>query len=148
MPERSDITVAEVPWASYAATLQRVREIVFIDEQQVPREEEWDGQDDSARHFLATEPNGLACGCARLLPTGQIGRMAVLADMRGHGIGMCLLQAALRAAHAAGMTRVFLHAQTHALEFYRKAGFMAHGDAFMEAGIPHREMVRDLADPP
>lgn len=144
MLERSDITVAEVVWASHAQLLRRVREIVFIEEQRVPRAEEWDGQDEGARHFLARDPSGQPCGCARLLPSGQIGRMAVLSELRGQGVGMRLLKVALRAAQSEGLGRVFLHAQTHALEFYRKAGFVVHGDEFMEAGIPHREMVQEL----
>ena len=148
MPERSDIIVAEVAWASHAVSLRRVREIVFIEEQHVPRAEEWDGQDEGARHFLATYPTGQPCGCARLLPSGQIGRMAVLTELRGLGLGMRLLQAAMHAARADGLHQVFLHAQTHALQFYRKAGFVAHGEEFMEAGIPHREMVRTFADCP
>ena len=148
MPERSDIIVAEVAWASHAVSLRRVREIVFIEEQHVPRTEEWDGQDEGARHFLATYPSGQPCGCARLLPSGQIGRMAVLMELRGLGLGMRLLQAAMHAARADGLHQVFLHAQTHALEFYRKADFVAHGEEFMEAGIPHREMVRTFADCP
>lgn len=138
------VRVRRVPWASNAHALRQIREAVFIIEQQVPREEEWDDQDEGAEHFIAEDANNRAVGCARLLPTGQIGRMAVLRDQRGCGIGQRLLEAALDAARMHGMHTVFLHAQTHALEFYRKSGFVAHGDEFMEAGIPHREMTQRL----
>ncbi|MGA1676321.1 MAG: GNAT family N-acetyltransferase [Pseudomonadales bacterium] len=139
------IQVTWVPWNTHAAALQRIREIVFIIEQGVPREEEWDDQDELAEHFIAIDTNGNALGCARLLPSGQIGRMAVLSQHRGLGIGRALLRAAMTGARARGMRAVFLHAQTHALEFYRKSGFVEHGPEFMEAGIPHREMTRDLS---
>lgn len=139
------VRTRRVPWHSHAHTLRQIREIVFIIEQKVPREEEWDDQDEGAEHFIAEDQQGRAVGCARLLPTGQIGRMAVLREQRGSGIGRRLLEAALDAARARGMREVFLHAQTHAIEFYRKSGFIAHGDEFMEAGIPHREMMQTLA---
>jgi predicted GNAT family N-acyltransferase len=110
----------------------------------VPREEEWDGLDEAATHFLALNSAGQPLGCARLLPDGQIGRMAVLKESRGTGLGQRLLTAAIEAAVSQGQRRVFLHAQTHAIGFYRKAGFLPHGPEFMEAGIPHVEMTLEL----
>lgn len=139
-----NVHVFETTWTERSDALRRVREIVFIDEQGVPREEEWDGLDEGARHFVAIEESGAVVGTARLLPTGQIGRMAVLPQHRGRGLGRRLLDAAVDAAARAGADRVFLHAQTHAVPFYRKAGFDVEGDEFVEAGIPHRHMVRLL----
>lgn len=139
-----DVHVTQVPWTSHGERLRRVREIVFIEEQSVPREEEWDGLDETATHFLALNAAGQPLGCARLLPDGQIGRMAVLKESRGTGLGLRLLEAAVAEAARQGHRRVFLHAQTHAIGFYRKAGFLPHGAEFMEAGIPHVEMTLEL----
>lgn len=134
------IDVSVVPWSSHREPLQWIREQVFIVEQEVPRDLEWDGQDEESCHFLAVDDDGALVGCARLLPDGQIGRMAVLPEWRGAGIGLRLLQAAIDEAAGCGLQQVFLHAQTHALEFYRRAGFRPVGEEFMEAGIPHRAM--------
>lgn len=141
------IHVLPVAWHSHKEALRRIRETVFIVEQQVPREIEWDGADDTASHFLAVNEAGQALGCARLLPTGQIGRMAVLAEHRGRGLGQRLLSAAVDEARRQGMTSVHLHAQTHAAGFYRKAGFLPRGGEFMEAGMPHQEMALELPIP-
>ncbi|MFW6094615.1 MAG: GNAT family N-acetyltransferase [Pseudomonadota bacterium] len=139
--------MANVPWESHRESLRAVREAVFIREQNVPRALEWDGADATATHFLATDDAGRAIGCARLLPGGQIGRMAVLLEFRGRGLGRRLLDAAVAAAQHQGLTRVFLHAQVSAAGFYRKAGFVPVGDEYIEAGIPHRTMERDLPIP-
>lgn len=136
-----------VPWSSHRKQLRAVREIVFIQEQEVPREIEWDGEDDAATHFLAVTEAGQAVGCARLLPSGQIGRMAVLPELRGTGLGRRLLDEAIEEAKRQGFTRVHLHAQSHALEFYRKGGFLPVGGEFMEAGIPHQAMELELPIP-
>ncbi|NJN52069.1 MAG: adenylosuccinate lyase [Gammaproteobacteria bacterium] len=123
-----------------APAMRRVRERVFIEEQGVTREEEWDGLDDDAQHFIARDAQGEAIGTARLLAHGQIGRMAVLAQYRGTGVGMQLLLHAIDTARASGMAEVHLHAQTQAIPFYRKAGFDPVGEEFMEAGIRHQAM--------
>lgn len=141
------VHVLPVEWAERASDLRAVRERVFIEEQGVSREEEWDGLDETARHFIAIDEAGRVLGTARLLPSGQIGRMAVLAEARGRGIGLRLLDAAVAGAQDAGHERVFLHAQTHAVPFYAKAGFDLDGEPFTEAGIPHRHMVKLLPIP-
>ena len=124
--------------------LRLVRAKVFIDEQGISRDEEWDGQDADAAHFLATTSTGNAVGTARLLPTGQIGRMAVLPEYRRTGIGRLLLEAAVAAAQHTGKDSVFLHAQRSAEAFYLASGFVAKGDEFHEAGIAHINMERAL----
>jgi predicted GNAT family N-acyltransferase len=139
-----EVHVIQVPWNTHGDRLRFVRERVFIDEQKVPRQEEWDGRDEEAAHFIALNAAGQALGCARLLPDGQIGRMAVLESHRGTGLGMRLLEAAIEEAVHRGMRSVFLHAQTHALGFYRKAGFVPQGSEFAEAGIPHYAMTLAL----
>ena len=136
--------ITHVDWRAAQNTLSNLRRQVFIIEQGVPQEEEWDGQDETAQHWLATDAAGIAIGTARLLPSGQIGRMAVLSDYRGTGIGATLLGAAVNHARHLGFTTVFLNAQTHALGFYQRAGFTADGAEFMEAGIPHYHMTQSL----
>ncbi|MEM1142620.1 MAG: GNAT family N-acetyltransferase [Pseudomonadota bacterium] len=131
--------VREAYWPEDAETLRRLRELVFIEEQQVPRDIEWDGQDEGAVHVMAHQ-DGTAIGCGRLLADGRIGRLAVLGDYRGQGLGAKLLGAILKLARGRGDLCVYLHAQTHALKFYENAGFSAVGDEFVEAGIPHRHM--------
>ncbi len=141
-----NLAIGRADWQRDADVLRDIRRRVFIEEQGVPRDEEWDGRDDDATHFLATQ-DGQPIGTARLLPTGQIGRMAVLADLRGQGVGRQLLDAAIEAARAAGFHEVFLHAQRTAEGFYARAGFEPRGDTFVEAGIAHVDMVLPLGVP-
>ena len=117
-----------------------IRTAVFVVEQKVPEHLELDGEDEAARHFLAQSEAGADIGCARLLPSGQIGRMAVLPAHRRCGVGALLLRAAVAEAKALGCPRCFLHAQIDAEAFYRRSGFIAQGEAFMDAGIMHIEM--------
>lgn len=136
-------TVTSGHWEALGEHAAQIRRVVFIDEQQVPEEEEWDGLDSQCLHFLATL-DGEPVGTARLLPDGHIGRVAVLDRARGLGIGYQLMQAALQAARSDGHAQAVLSAQLHALAFYEQLGFVARGDVFMDAGIPHREMILSL----
>lgn len=124
-----------------------LRRRVFVEEQNVPEAEEIDGLDDTATHILATQ-RGVPVGCARLLirgDTGKIGRVCVLPGHRGTGLGAGLIAAALdHLRGVAGVTRATLGAQTHALAFYERLGFTAHGPEFDDAGIAHRQMSREL----
>ena len=135
---RPHYNTALVTWKDAADALSDIRRRVFIDEQGVPPELEWDGLDTSAVHVMATSHEGEAIGTARLLPDGQIGRMAVLGQWRGIGVGTAMLQ--LLIAHAPVRERLYLNAQTSAESFYRRNGFEAEGDIFMEAGIAHIRM--------
>lgn len=130
-------------WEMLSAAASEIRRRVFIDEQNVPQEEEWDGLDPECQHFLALL-DGQPVGTARLLPDAHIGRVAVLKDARGTGIGVLLMQTAIEAARHAGHPQVALSAQVHALAFYERLGFVAHGEVFLDAGIPHREMALSL----
>lgn len=146
-----DVHIATVSWDKHAEALREIRHEVFVVEQEIPSSEEYDEADADATHFLALNEAGQRLGCARLLDTGQIGRMAVIKAERGTGLGMRLLEAAIEEAKAQGMARVFLHAQKYAEPFYRKAGFVVHGAEFSEVGIPHvsMEMMLPLPfDPP
>ncbi|MBB3140270.1 GNAT family N-acetyltransferase [Halomonas organivorans] len=138
-----DIEIREGDWATLGEAAGEIRRVVFIEEQAVPREEEWDGRDPQCVHFLALA-DGRTVGTARLLPDGHIGRVAVLAEARGLGIGLALMKAAIIAARRRGFSTVELAAQTHALAFYERLGFQAHGETFLDAGIPHRNMALDL----
>ena len=131
-------------WNELAAQARQVRDAVFIAEQSVPRDIEWDEHDAVSRHVIARDGDGGAIGTGRLLPDGHIGRMAVHADWRGKGVGRALLERLLEEARPLDHRHLALHAQTHASGFYRRFGFVEEGPEFMEAGIPHRIMVRSV----
>lgn len=124
--------------------LRAVREPVFIVEQQVPEELEWDDADPLSVHVLARDADGTPIGTARLTPDHRIGRMAVLQAWRGRGVGAAMLNALIQRARELGYPELELHAQTHALGFYERHGFNAFGEEFDEAGIAHRRMRRRL----
>ncbi|WP_304617719.1 GNAT family N-acetyltransferase [Paracoccus sp. (in: a-proteobacteria)] len=129
------------------AACHALRRRVFIEEQNVPEADEMDDLDAMAVHLLAHE-DGQPLGTARLIlkgDTGKIGRVAVLAEARGRGLGAALMRAALDALRARpGIRRASLSSQTHAIGFYEKLGFAAHGPVYDDAGIPHRDMSREL----
>ena len=137
-------TIIETDWMREASRLGAIRRAVFIDEQGVPEDLEWDEHDGASVHFLAVANDGTPLGCARLLPDGHIGRMAVLPDWRGRGVGRALLAAVVEAARRRGHTTLRLSSQTHAAGFYTRAGFAAEGAEYDEAGIPHVAMQRRL----
>ena len=125
--------------------VRKIRHQVFVVEQNVSEEEEWDGLDGEAIHFLA-HLDGNPVGTARILlrgDTGKIGRVAVLPAARGTGLGAGLIRAALEElATIDGIRQAKLGAQTHAIGFYEKLGFTAYGPVYDDAGIPHRDMTR------
>ncbi|MFY8120349.1 MAG: GNAT family N-acetyltransferase [Burkholderiaceae bacterium] len=127
-------------WIDLRDEAAPIRYAVFVDEQKVPAEIELDDWDALSLHALALDAQGRVLGTGRLLPDGHIGRMAVLQSARGQGVGTALLRALLQAARARGDREVVLSAQTHAMPFYEKAGFIAEGDEYDDAGIPHRQM--------
>lgn len=139
-----EFTVRIATWRDDALTLRAIREAVFILEQQVPVELEWDGLDTDCLHVLATDLAGNPVGTARLLPAGHIGRMAVLREWRGRGVGSALLRLLLEETKKRQLRQAVLNAQTYAAGFYAKFGFKAVGEEFMDAGIPHVKMVLKL----
>ncbi|EKM93563.1 MAG: GNAT family N-acetyltransferase [Pseudomonas sp.] len=137
----NNIQVRIADWQKDNADLRRIREAVFIAEQAVPPEQEWDADDVEAVHFLALE-DGYAIGTARLLADGQIGRVAVLRDWRGMNVGDALMQAVIAEAERRGLREQKLTAQVHATRFYERLGFEVVSEEFLEAGIPHVDMLR------
>ena len=131
-------------WDEARAEARRIRELVFVREQGVPLELEMDEQDVRCDHALAYAADGRAVGTGRLLPDGHVGRMAVLKEWRGKGVGALVLQALVGRARERGHTNIRLNAQTYAAGFYRRFGFEVSGAEFMEAGIPHVAMQRYL----
>ncbi|MFD7865945.1 GNAT family N-acetyltransferase [Streptomyces sp. NPDC057682] len=135
----------------------QVRKDVFVGEQNVPEEIEYDAYDAGAVHVLAVAADGTALGTGRLLhgpgtesrtggdlAVGSLGRLAVTRQARGLGVGAALVRAIEDAARGLGLAAVDLHAQTHALGFYERLGYVAYGPEFPDAGIAHRAMRRTL----
>ncbi len=135
-------------WAELGEGARAVRTAVFIEEQGVPVELEWDDEDAGALHALVLEASGQALATARLLPARQgrarLGRMAVRPVWRGAGWGRRMLQALCEAARARGDRVIELSAQCHALGFYAREGFVAEGPVYLDAGIEHRSMRLSL----
>lgn len=129
------------------ATCRTLRRRVFIEEQGVSEADEMDGKDDQAIHLLATV-DGVPMGSARLLVAGEvgkIGRVCVLPEARGTGLGAAVMEAAIaELRRQSGVTKAKLGAQTHALGFYERLGFVAEGPVYDDAGIPHRDMFLSL----
>lgn len=138
------VEVKVMDWASAMPLARPIRVRVFVEEQGVPVELEWDAHDASSEHALAFDAAGIALATGRLLPDGHIGRMAVLKEARGSGVGGAVLEALVVRARARGMNAVVLSAQTHAVPFYLRHGFRVVGKEYLEAGIPHVEMRRSL----
>jgi predicted GNAT family N-acyltransferase len=133
------LEIRPADWQRDEPVLAEIRRRVFIEEQAVPADLEWDGEDAAAQHWLAVLDD-TPVGTVRLLRDGHIGRMAVLGRARGQGVGTVLLRAVLEQARRNDWREVYLHAQTHALSFYERLGFLASGPEFIDAGIPHRTM--------
>ena len=135
-------------WDRLGADARTLRTTVFVEEQKIPAELEWDAADATALHAVAYNRLGAPLATGRLLPaengSGHIGRMAVVQPMRGGGVGRQVLNALIDAARARGDASVRLHAQRSAIAFYRRAGFVEEGPAFVEAGIAHQGMVGTL----
>ena len=132
-------------WDRDESSIKAIRQQVFVQEQSVPEELEWDGLDDNARHWLAWQGD-TPVATARLLSDGHIGRMAVLAPHRRLGIGQQLLQAIIDNANQQQLLEVYLYAQLPAIPFYQRQGFVVEGDEFIDAGIPHRTMRLRLSE--
>lgn len=140
----TDFFVEIADYQTDLAALRQVREPVFVQEQQVPIEEEWDELDPLSRHVIARDLQGQPIGTARLTPQQKIGRMAVLRDWRGRGVGAAMLQALLDLARGRGHEQVSLNSQVDAIGFYQRFGFQPYGEEFMEAGIRHQAMRKQI----
>lgn len=137
---KDNFVIQVVSWQTHSAPLKSVREEVFIKEQHVPVELEWDGLDATAKHLLALSNTGEAIGCARLPGDGSIGRMAVLKLWRGSGVGSALLNKAVALCRQQNIQNITLSAQVHAIPFYEKSGFEVCSEPYLDADILHVDM--------
>ncbi len=131
------VTIAQTE--AELAQCYAIRVAVFVEEQAVPLELEMDEYDDAATHFLLRD-GGAPLATARLLDKhglAKIGRVAVVKEARGHGLGLAVMQAVLQEARRRGFVEAILDSQTYAIPFYARLGFVAEGDEFDDAGIPH-----------
>ena len=142
--------VKPAAWDSSEGDLVRsIRIRVFVEEQNVPREEEFDAVDLSCFHVLAYDEKGQVRGTGRLYADAvekdlaHIGRMAVLKEARGRGCGAAIMEALILEAKARGFQRIVLSAQTHALGFYERFGFKSFGEIYLDVGIPHIKMSKE-----
>jgi predicted GNAT family N-acyltransferase len=135
-----DFTIHAVTWHDGEPLLRAVREAVFMREQGVSAELEWDGLDESSHHVLALSNTGQAIGCGRILPNAHIGRIAVMPEWRGKKVGTAILEGLLAYAASRHYPEVDIDAQVQALPFYERFGFVEEGEVFMDANIPHRKM--------
>ena len=145
---QSSYSIKTGSWAELGSDAAQVRTEVFVHEQKIPLELEWDEADQTALHAVAYNGLGQAIGTARLLDTSsttaKLGRMAVKRVLRGSNIGRDLLSVLIDSAAQAGKQEVMLHAQTSAQGFYARTGFVVRGELFYEVNIPHIEMFKSL----
>jgi predicted GNAT family N-acyltransferase len=131
-----------VKWIDEYELLTMIREKVFIEEQEVTSQLEWDGMDKDAIHFLAfKDKKGVGCARAFVIQNRmQLGRLAVLREYRGEGIGSALIETAITLAKLNQLSGIYISAQCHAIDFYKKFGFEVTSDIYLDAEIPHRDM--------
>jgi predicted GNAT family N-acyltransferase len=134
------VTLRSATWTRDRVSLERVRRAVFIEEQGITERDEWDESDPLCWHVLAIASNRDAVGTGRMDPTGKIGRVAVLPQYRGTGVGAAIVSHLVGLAEKQDLAQVYLYAQASALGFYERLGFQAEGPEFDEVGIPHRRM--------
>lgn len=140
---QQNVSIITCTWSEYKDELRGIRETVFIEEQHVPVDLEWDTHDQDALHLLVRDSNQQAIATARMLSDGHIGRMAVLKPWRKQGIGTAMLRTLIRICQDKQLI-AHLDAQVHAIGFYTKLGFVTSGDVFIDAGIPHKRMYLAL----
>jgi len=141
-----NIQIIKTDWQTHQQVLINIRQIVFIDEQQVPQEDEWDDMDNKAQHYLLYI-NNEAIACSRLLISGsegKIGRVAVLKAHRHQGMAFKLMNFIIHEARQQGLQQLKLDAQTYITPLYEKLGFTLCSDEFIDAGIPHISMQLSL----
>jgi predicted GNAT family N-acyltransferase len=134
-----DYEIQSGTWTQFAAEAKSIREQVFIQEQRIAPEDEWDAQDAVALHFVVYA-TGQAIATARLLENHSIGRVAVLKSQRGLGVGRVLMQHIIQMAKQQQRPWVKLSAQEHAIPFYQSLSFQVEGESYLDCGIPHVDM--------
>ncbi len=130
-------------WDQLQQDAKLIRELVFISEQNIPEQDEWDDQDAISQHFVVYDQNQ-PIATARLLANNSVGRVAVLKAYRGQGIGRLIMLEIIAYAQAQKRPSLQLSSQVHAVSFYEKLGFSIQGDEYDECGIPHIEMVMPI----
>lgn len=135
----SEIIIKTADFNNHFSEIEKIRTVVFIKEQNVPVELEWDEFDNDSTHIIAYYDNK-PVGTARLLNDGHIGRMAVLKPYRNRNIGQNMLKYLIEIAQKKSINKIELSAQEHAVEFYKKYGFSVTGNVYLDAGIPHYNM--------
>ena len=142
----NNLKVEIVKWIDEHESLKMIRQKVFIEEQKVTSQLEWDGMDEEAIHFLAFK-NEKAIGCARAFVIEnymQLGRMAVIKAYRGEGVGTALIEKAITTAKLNQLSAIYISAQCQAINFYKKFGFEITSDIYLDAEITHRDMKLEL----
>lgn len=134
----------QASWDTNKDALSYIRRKVFIEEQNVPEALEWDEYDNHCIHILVTDDNSKPVATGRMKDDGHIGRMAVLKEYRKLGIGRKILNELISLAIKKNLKKIYLHAQTTAIPFYQQQGFETCSEEFMDAGIPHKSMQREL----
>ena len=135
----SDYVIRSGTWVHLATEAKMVRTDVFIQEQNIAEHDEWDAEDDTSLHFVMYDQQQ-AIATARLLKNNSIGRVAVLKNYRGQGIGQQLMQYIIMVAATEQRAFLKLSAQVHAIGFYEKLGFQVKGERYLDCGIPHVDM--------
>ena len=144
MQTKSAIQVNQTSWQDSEPEIRHIRTAVFVEEQNVPLDLDFDGLDAQCIHWLAYADN-IAVGTGRLLPDGHFGRMAVLKPHRQQGVGQTIMRAVIDTALAERLPELYLHAQLSALPFYSGLGFVGYGEQFMDADMPHIAMRLKLS---
>jgi predicted GNAT family N-acyltransferase len=139
-----DYRIIDADWSRDRQGIRAVRHAVFVEEQGIPENLEWDGRDAACRHVLALAGNAEVIATGRLLSDGRIGRMAVLQAWRGCGVGRALLERLQQLALHDGLRQVYVHAQLEVAGFYSRADFQVSGQPFVTADIAHVAMTRVL----
>ena len=136
--------VVTARWPRDREKIFAVRHEVFVVEQSIDPELEWTGDDAQFQSVLAIDEQSVPIGTGRISAAGEIGRMAVLKNWRGCGVGSLILQQLIKMGRESGLNEVKLSAQLHALDFYQRHGFEAQGDVYLDAGIEHRAMRKGV----
>jgi len=143
MLNNPELKIVSGSWKDLATPAKMIREAVFIQEQHIAAEDEWDVEDAVAVHFIVFQQDQ-AIATARLLSNNSIGRVAVLTTARGLGVGQRLMQAVIDYARAEQRKLVKLSSQVHAIGFYQALGFEVQGEEYLDCGIPHIDMYLKL----
>lgn len=138
----TEYTIVHTSWQQHQADIRNIRLKVFVEEQNVPLELEWEGGDENYHYVLALDDKNQAIATGRIGADGHIGRMAVLKHWRNLGVGRAMLTAIIKYAKQQNIPRTFLNAQSSAITFYEKQGFNIISDEFLDAGIPHKTMEK------